>query len=124
MLVPANAGWTKSCRLFMRYASMRAFKLLEIPDPPPSDPIHGNRSYLADPGRTRTKSVGIYRIAYAPNPGSQKPHMARFRLSSGYTQATLLWLTDYLNSSGVDWMYLTNRFGNPLSRSAFWSTSS
>ena len=101
---------------------MRAFKLLEVPNPPPSDPIYGQGRGFPDPGRTRNKSVGIYRIAYEPNPGSSKPHMARFRLSSGYTMATLGWLTDYLNSKEVEWMYLCNQFGNRLSRSAFRST--
>ena len=101
---------------------MRAFKLLEVPNPPPSDSVYGQGNQFRDPGRTRNKSVGIYRIAYEPNPGSSKPHMARFRLSSGYTMATLGWLTDYLNSKDVEWMYLCNRFGNRLSRSAFHST--
>ena len=102
---------------------MRAFKLLDIPNPPPSDPVYGNGRYFPDPGRTRNKSVGSYRIAYAVNPASPKPHMARFRLSSGYTMATLYWLTDYLNSSGVEWLWLTNANGAPLSRSSLRSDS-
>ena len=102
---------------------MAYLKLLEAPNPPPSDPVYGQGRYFPDPGRTRNKSVGIFRVAYAWNPGSAKPHTARFRLSSGYTQATLGWLTNYFNASGVDWLYLCNEFGNPLNGKAFRSDS-
>lgn len=119
VLVPGNSGWTKTVRLFCSQATADYFKLFEVPDPPGSDPVYGNGSQFRDPGRTRTKATGWYRIAYDENPGSSKPHTTRFRLSSGHTLQTLAWLTDYLNSTGVDWLWLCNAHGNPLSRSAF-----
>lgn len=119
IMVPANKAWSKSCRLFCQYATAEYFKLLQVPKPPDFVPIGGDKYQFADPGRTRTKATGWYRIAYEVRPGNPKPKMTRFRLSSGHTKQTLGWLTDYLNSTGVPWLYLTDGNGARLSRSAF-----
>ena len=114
VLVPANKGWTKSARLWMRHGSLRAFKLLEVPKPPPSDPVYGQNGRFLDPGRTRCKATGWYRIAYGVNPVNGKFLMSRFRLSSEHTVYTLHWIADYLNSAGVEWLHLCNGDGARL----------
>lgn len=121
--VPANKGWTKSCRLFCQYATAEYFKLLQVPKAPDLIPIGNDLYEFIDPGRTRTKATGWYRIAYEVRPGYPKPKMTRFRLSSGHTQQTLAWLTDYLNSTGVPWLYLTDGNGTSLSRYRFRSST-
>ena len=114
ILVPGNQEWTKSAWLFMRVGSLRHFKLFDVPKPPPSDPVYGQGGQFRDIGRTRRKATGWYRIAYPNDPGRPRPHMARFRLSSEHSVYTLHWLSDYLNSTGVPWLYLCKGNGARL----------
>ena len=121
--VPRSAQSDRSVRLLTRYATAEHFKLFEIPDPAARVQVDGNRRWMRDPGRTRNQATGWYRIAYEENPNGSKPRTARFRLSSGHTLGTLAYLSDYLDSTGVPWLYLTNAHGNPLSKSSFRSTA-
>ena len=49
--------------------------------------------------------------------------MSRFRLSSGYTKATLAYIADHINSTGVDWICLTDGNGTRLSEGSFRSST-
>ena len=121
--LPGGGDGTKVCLLWTQQATAEYFKLFEIPEPGGSDAVDSDYRRVRDPGRTRTQVTGWYRIAYAPNPQSTKPFTARFRCSSEHTLFTLGYLADYLNSTGVPWLYLCNRHGNPLSRSSFRATA-
>lgn len=114
VLIPANQGWTKSAWLFGQNATLRYFKLFEVPKPPPSDPVYGQGGQFRDPGRTRRKATGWYRIAHTPRGPGQKPGMSRFRLSSEHTVYSLHWLASYLNSTDVPWLYLCKGNGGKL----------
>ena len=61
------------------------------------------------------------RIAYAWWPGHQKPHMASFRLTGDVVNDTIQVITNHLNETGIEWLYIANKNGNRLSRSAFHS---
>lgn len=60
-----------------------------------------------------------YRIATRFRDDARRPEMWSFRLSSEHNRDTLQWITNHLNSTGVEWLYLCNKHGNPLSRSSF-----
>jgi len=121
--VPRTAESDRTVRLFTRYATAEHFKLFEIPNPLRRVQVDGSYDWMLDPGRTRTQATGWYRIAYEENPNGSKPRTARFRLSSGHTLGTLTYLSDYLDSTGVPWLYLTNAHGNPLSKTSFRSSA-
>jgi hypothetical protein len=61
------------------------------------------------------------RIAYEWRPDGKKPHMVRVRLSGNPVMDTVQVLTNHLNESGVEWLYIANANGNKLSRSCFHS---
>jgi hypothetical protein len=61
------------------------------------------------------------RIAYEWPSGKQKPLMTRFRLTGDVVKDTVQVITDHLNKTGVEWLYIANKDGNRLSRSAFHS---
>ena len=60
-----------------------------------------------------------YRIATRERSDARKPESWSFRLSSEHSKDTLQWVTNHLNQTGVEWLYLCNAHGNPLSRSSF-----
>jgi hypothetical protein len=117
--LPNAPGGRNRITLSTQKATAEYFRLFELSDPVGLDSADGDYLYRRDPGRTRTQNTGWYRIAYAPNPSGNGTLASRFRLSSGHTRATLAYLSDHINSTGVDWLWLTNAHGNPLSRSAF-----
>ena len=63
------------------------------------------------------------RIAYAWTPGRKKPDMVRIRIGGSPVQDTLQVLTNILNESGKEWLWLTNKNGNRLSTSCFHSVA-
>jgi len=100
-------------------ATAEYFHLFDLGDNNTVETADGGYEYRIDPGRTRKQNTGWFRIAYAPNPSGRGRLMTRFRISSGHTKATLAYLSDHINSTGVEWICLTDRNGTPLSRSAF-----
>ena len=107
--MPAKLNGTGRCRLFIASAAADYFQLWQIPS-------HQNRlkekRIFMDLGRTRKQTTAAYRIARASGSVGSKPAMTRFRLTSGHTRETLAYLSDYLNTTDVDWLWLTNRHGN------------
>jgi hypothetical protein len=61
------------------------------------------------------------RIAYEWRSDGKKPYMARFRLGGNPIMDTVQVMTNILNESGVDWLFIANANGNRLSRSCFHS---
>ena len=123
--MPARTDGSGVVRIDMRSGNAEYFKLGQLPSPKD----HGiqlpgsERRFITMPTRRRGASNGSYRIAYEEFPGHKKPHMARFRLSSAHTLDTLQVLTKHLDEVGIDWLYIANEHGNPVSRSCFRSSS-
>ena len=112
--------------LRMRRGSLIALKLDQFPTPKDYgriDPVSGKRR-ITPRTVTRGANQGYFRVAYAWNPEGTRPHTASFALSSSYNMETLQVITDHLNKMQVDWLYLTNRNGNLISKSCFRSTVS
>lgn len=112
-------GGANLVTLSTQNATAEHFHLFDLGDSNTVETADGSYRYRVDPGRTRNQNTGWFRIAYAPNPSGRGRLMSRFRLSSGWTKATLAYLSDHLNSTGVEWICLTDRNGTPLSRKAF-----
>ena len=104
-------------------ATAEYFQLFTLGDNNTVKTADGGYTYRVDPGRTRVQSTGRFRIAYAPNPSGRGYLMSRFRLSSGFTKATLAYLSDHINSTGVEWICLTDGNGARLSRGSFRSST-
>lgn len=117
--LPNAPGGKNLVTLSTKKATAEYFRLFELADPKGLSRVNGSYVYRVDPGRTRKQNTGWYRIAYAPNPSGRGRLTCRFRLSSGHTKATLAYLSDHLNSTGVEWICLTNGDGAALSSSAF-----
>ena len=119
--MPKRTDGSGVVRIDMRTGSAKHFRLGELPSPKDHGrPLPGsNRRLIYMPTRRRGANNFSYRIAYESFPGSGKPHMARFRLSSDAVLDTLQVLTNHLNETGVDWLWLCNAHGNPISRSCF-----
>lgn len=112
-------GGKNRITLLTKAATAEYFKLFELSDPARFSSVDGDYFYGIDPGRTRRQSSGRFRIAYAPNPSGRGRLTCRFRLTSGFTKATLAYLSDHINSTGVEWICLTDENGTPLSRGSF-----
>ena len=104
-------------------ATAEYFQLFALGDNNTVKTADGGYTYRIDPGRTRTQNTGWFRIAYAPNPSGRGYLMSRFRLTSGHTKATLAYIADHINSTGVDWICLTDGNGARLSRGPFLSST-
>ena len=111
-------------RIEMRQGNASHFKLDQLPRPQDDGvQLPGSELRVVQfPTTRRGANCLNYRIAYERFEGGRKPHMCRFRLSSNAVMDTLQVLTNHLNESGVDWLYLCNTHGNRISRSAFMST--
>ena len=121
--MPRHTDGSGVVRIEMRAGNASYFKLGELPRPQDHGvQLPGSQGRVVYfPSRRRGANNFSYRIAYEAFPGSKKPHMCRFRLSSNAVMDTLQVLTNHLNESDVDWLWITNRHGNQLSRSCFQS---
>ena len=105
--------------LSTKNATAEYFQLFTLGDNNTVERADGGYEYRVDPGRTRKQNTGWFRIAYASNPSGRGWLTCRFRLSSGFTKATLAYLSDHINSTGVEWVCLTDGNGAALSRGSF-----
>lgn len=111
------------CALHCQTATADYFGFDKFPVPKDHgilDPT-GKYRMFGCPGNKRGANNMSLRIAYSRTPGRQKPNMTRFRISGDPVLDTVQVITNFLNESGVDWLYIANKNGNPLSRSAFHS---
>lgn len=123
--MPKRTDGTGVVRIDMRAGSAEYFRFGELPSPKDHGfPLPGtDRRVIYMPPRRRGANCTSYRIAYQEFPGSKKPHMATFRLSSSAVMDTLQVITNHLNELEIEWLYLCNVHGNRLSRSCFHSTA-
>lgn len=121
--MPARTDGSGVVRIEMRSGNAEYFRLGELPSPQDHgvELPGGEGRLIYMPARRRGANNGSFRIAYQPLIGGKKPHMARFRLASRWTLDTLQVLTNHLNEKQVDWLWLANEHGNPISRSCFHS---
>ena len=124
--IPKKLDGSGVVHLSMKKANLIALRLDEFPRPKDyGRPDPGGSGYLVQPYlRNAGPNQGYFRVAYAWNANGPRPHTASFRLSSGYNRETLQVITEHLNKKGVDWLYLCNRHGNPISSSCFYATVS
>lgn len=121
--IPRRTDGSGVCAIHCQTATAEYFGFDKFPVPKdhgipnPS----GQGRIIAWPSNKRGANNMSLRIAYARTPGRQKPDMTRFRISGDPVLDTVQVITNFLNESGVDWLYIANRNGNPLSRSAFHS---
>jgi hypothetical protein len=123
--MPKRTDGSGVVRIDMRTGSAKYFRLAELPRPKDHGrplPFSDMRA-IAMPTRRRGANNFNYRIAYKDLPGSGKPHMVRFRLSSDAVMDTLQVLTNHLNKTGVEWLWLCNAHGNRISTSCFHSSA-
>ena len=119
-LIPKRPDGSGVIQLGMLGAQMRhfGFDTAEVPEEALVGDGQGGQRIAA-----RTNGINFggisYRIATRFVDGRRKPQMWSFRLSSEHTKGTLQWVTNFLNSRDVEWLYLCNRHGNQLSTSAF-----
>ena len=123
--IPQRMDGSGVVGLHMTLGNMQYFKLDKFPSPKDhgiSNPS-GNYKLCYMPIRQRGSNNGNFRLAYAYEPGRQKPRMCRFRLSGDWRMETLMVITDYLNSTDVEWLHIANESGNKVWGDSFSSTS-
>ena len=84
------------------------------------DPSGNGRLIYMQPRKTGANSLNL-RIAYAWRGKGQKPSMVRVRIGGTPVLDTVQVLTNHLNASGVDWLYICNADGNRFVRGSFQS---
>ena len=109
--------------LWCRRATFDYFRFGELPVPQDYGVPNPTGQYRIVPWyKAKGGANGMsLRIAYRWAPGKQKPYMTRFRLTGDAVLDTVQVITDHLNKVGVEWLYIANKNGNRLSRSAFHS---
>lgn len=123
--IPKRMDGSGVVGLHMTGGNMQYFKLDKFPSPKDHgvpDPS-GNYKLFYMPIRQRGANNGNFRLAYKYEPGREKPRMCRFRLSGDWCMETLMVITDYLNSTDVEWLHIANEAGNNVWRNSFSSTS-
>jgi hypothetical protein len=111
--------------LWIRKASFDYYRFSQFPVPQDYGVMDPSGKYRVAPmhdAKGGCNSLSL-RIAYAWAPGKTKPYMTRFRLTGDVVMDTVQVVTNYLNESGVEWLYIANKNGSRLSRSAFHSDS-
>lgn len=123
--IPRRTDGSGVCALHCQTATQEYFGFDKFPVPKDHgvlDPSGKYRIFAWPSGKRGANNLSL-RIAYAWTPGRKKPDMARFRLSGDAVMDTVQVVANFLNQSGVEWLYIANKNGNPLSRSAFHSDS-
>ena len=111
--------------LFCKRATRDYFGFDKLPIPKDHgipDPSGKGRLIYMQPRKTGANSLNL-RIAYAWRAKGQKPSMVRIRLGGNPVMDTVQVLTNLLDESGVDWLYIANADGARLSRSCFHSAA-
>ncbi len=121
--IPGRSDGSRYAFLWCRRASFNYYRFDQFPVPQDYGVMDPGGKYRMVPwnsGKGGSNSLSL-RIAYAWAPGKQKPYMTRFRLTGDVVLDTVQVVTNYLNETGVEWLYIANKNGNRLSRSAFHS---
>jgi hypothetical protein len=123
--IPRRSDGSGVSWIYCKNATAEHFGFDKLPSPKDQGfPLPGSNYVFSYPP---TKLGGAnnlsLRIAYAWTPGRIKPDMVRVRLGGNPVMETVQVLTNILNESGRDWLWICNHHGNKLSRSAFHSAA-
>ena len=121
--LPVRLDGTGECYIRQNYGNFQYFQWDKLPVPKDWGPPLAGGIYLR-PKMTAAYFRGstAYRVATRWIPGRQKPESWTFRLSQSHRTETLEVLTNHLDAIGVEWLWLCNASGNPLSKCAFHSS--
>ena len=120
-LIPARVDGTGKTRLTTSRGTAEHFQLWTIPRSTEASPPAADGGRAGQPTRGANGGGQGYRIAY-PAPETRRGYrLARFRLKKGSTQQALVILCNHLDSTGVPWLWLTNKHGGRLSKALFHS---
>jgi hypothetical protein len=121
--IPRKTDGTGVSFIYCKTATAEHFGFDKLPIPKdygvPNPSGNGHLIYMT-PRKGGANNLNL-RIAYEWRSGRKKPHMARFRLGGNPIMDTVQVMTNILNESGVDWLFIANANGNRLSRSCFHS---
>ena len=114
MRIPRNVDGTGEVLMWMRAGNAKHFGLDKFPSPECNrgqDP-EGRCFTTLTRGKLAGANQGSFRLAYAWRDGPGKPHMARFRLSSGWKVETMQVITNHLRATYDGWFEIRNVHGN------------
>ncbi len=118
--IPARLDGSGEVGLMCTYAVFDHFEFGKMPYPSSwGPPGPGGRYVRPRQSGKKMQSCVSYRIATHFVPGRQKPQMWSFRLSQSHVVETLEVVSEHLRSTGVEWLWLCNKNGNPVSRCCF-----
>ena len=121
--IPRRTDGTGVSFVMCKRATRDYFRMDQFPVPEDYgvlDPTGKYRKVVMGSSKRGANNLNL-RIAYEWRSGGKKPYMVRVRLSGNPVMDTVQVLTNYLNESGVEWLYICNANGNKLSRSCFHS---
>lgn len=121
---PRRTDGSGVCFLYCKRATRDYFKLDQLPFPEDHgvpDPSGKGRLIYMSTRKGGANNLNL-RIAYEWRSRGQKPYMVRLRIGGDPCMDTVQVLTNYLNETGVEWLYICNANGNRLSRSCFHSS--
>ena len=121
--IPRKTDGTGVSYIYCKTATAEFFKFDKFPIPDDygvPDPSGNGRLVYMRSRKGGANNLNL-RIAYEWRSGGKKPYMVRIRLGGDPVMDTVQVLTNYLNETGVKWLYICNANGNKLSRSCFHS---
>ena len=117
---------TGVCLLYIKRANAEYFGFDKLPTPKDygfPDPSGKYRLTYWTGKKGGANNLSL-RIAYSWPTGRKKPYTARLRIGGDPCLDSVQVLTDYLNETGVEWLWFCKAHGGMLSSSCFRSTSS
>ena len=123
--IPRRTDGTGVSYLYCKTATAEHFGFDKLPRPKDQGVLlpSGHVVIPFPIGRRSGANVLNLRIAYAWTPGRKKPDQLRIRIGGSPVMDTVQVLTNILNESGKDWLYICNHNGNRLSTSCFHSVA-
>ena len=122
---PRRTDGSGVCFLYCKRATRDYFKFDQLPVPDDygvPDPSGQGRLVYMRMRKGGANNLNL-RIAYAWSAKGKKPYMVRIRIGGDPCMDSVQVLTNYLNETGVEWLYICNANGNRLSRSHFHSSA-
>ena len=121
VLIEGRIVGSKALLIQAKRQTIAHFKLDQLPPPKPEESdLPGRQKGTRYVGSVhRRKLDSSYRIAYKSRGPGLKPLWARFGFIGPATLQTLQIVTDHLNDSGVEWLWLCNANGARLPQRCF-----
>lgn len=121
--IPRKTDGTGVSYIYTKTATAEHFGFDKFPIPKDHgilDPTGQYRMIVPNSYKGGANNLSL-RIAYEWRSGGKKPYMSRFRLGGDPIMDTVQVVCNYLNETGVKWLYIANKHGCKLSRSSFHS---